>query len=72
MPYRQPNGERRDPPPQEDPPGAGPSAGPPVWNMEIPTFSDAPPQTGQTAFFPSSARRVYASKTRAHVPQRYS
>jgi hypothetical protein len=69
--YLQLNGERRDPPPQEDPPEPEADLFPRVLNREIPTREELPPQAGH-ASFASSERRLYASNTFLHDSHRYS
>jgi hypothetical protein len=69
--YVQLNGERDEPPPQEDPPKEEPEPAPRARNREMPTRLDLPPQPGH-ASSPLSERRLYASKTFWQDSHRYS
>jgi hypothetical protein len=52
--HAHPNGERRKPPPQEEPPW---DEDPFVENTEIPTFAARPPHAGQASSFFTSVDR---------------
>ena len=58
MDHAHPNGERRGPTPQEEPPPVGV---PFAVNREIPIFTARPPHAGHVSSFFSSVSRLYDS-----------